>query len=67
MLCVGRKKALDGLFHSSHTKPIASIDERRSPLKFSDKMTEEAMIFTKIRLLDTTLRNNAAVVGLLTY
>ena len=45
-----------------HTKPVSAIDQRRSPLRFPNKVTQK-MRFGIVQTLDRSLRDDRAVVG----
>lgn len=51
------------LFHSIHTQPVSTIDNRRSSLRLFDEITEE-MGLRVVDHLDASLRRNAAVICL---
>lgn len=57
------KKLVDNMIHCIHTEPITPVNQRRPSLRFFDKVSEE-MRLLKVKSFDTSLRYNAAVVGL---
>lgn len=41
LFCGCIKESLDNCFDGVHAKPVSSVDEGRSPLRFSDKVAEK--------------------------
>jgi hypothetical protein len=52
------------MFDGFHSEPIAAVYERCSSLRLFHEVTEEMGFIWIIQTLNTTLRDNAAVIGL---
>lgn len=52
------------MFDSSHTQPVSPVYQRRSSLEFLDKVAQEAVIIFVVDLLDASLGDYTAIVGL---
>ena len=52
------------MINGFHTQPVASIDERSSPLRFLDKIAKEVRLIRIIQTLDTTFGDDTAVICL---
>lgn len=47
-----------------HSEPVAAIYKRRTPLGLLHKVSEEVGFIWKVQTLNTSFRDNAAVIGL---
>lgn len=57
------KKLFNNSFYRIHAEPITTIDQRRPSLRLFDEVSKE-MRFLQVESFDTSLRYNAAVIGL---
>lgn len=55
---------LNDMVDSFHTQPIATVDERGPPLPLLDKVSKKVRLVWKVQKLNTSFRNDTAIVGL---